>query len=404
MVQPTRQIVPILDALKFRGANREPLRAFTGQEWSQLLELCDRMNLTLPLRRVCGADLPLSVCTRIDDNIRSNEARFARMTQTYAEIANALQSAGIEYVVLKGFAQWPAFMRGPRNRLQSDIDLFSPPESIVAVRDALQRIGYGRIPGGEHLPRGHVPPMTQPTTWQWRGNFYDPEAPLGVDLHWRFWNEAGERIEATGVEQFWHRRVERQWQGLSCPALHPVDAFGYSALHVLHHLVLEGPTPFHVYELAWFLHSHAENRQFWEDWKEMHPSSLRRLQAVSFRLALEWFDCSLPAAIEEEIDCLSPPVKRWFVRYRESPLDASGHPNKHSLWLHLSLLNSARDRIAVFGNVIFPLRMPPAHIAKSRSIGGLAAFGRYALQRIRYHLRLLPVTLVEGWQWWWDGK
>jgi predicted MFS family arabinose efflux permease len=394
----------VLEALKFGGARRGGLLAMTDSEWQDLLSLGGFVRLTLPLRQLCGDDLPNWVREQIDQNIADNTERFSRIRKTYVEIASALQCAGAEYVVLKGFAQWPASMQGPHIRAQSDIDLFSPPESILAVRDALSSIGYAPVPGQEHQPKGHLPDMMRETTWRWRGNYYDPEMPLGVDLHSRFWNEAGEHLDAKGVEEFWNRRVKREWQGLAVPALHPVDAFGYAALHVLHHLLLDAPTPYNVYELAWFLHCHAKDQAFWTDWKELHNDSMRQLEAVSFRLAHEWFDCSLHEAVEEEVNSLSPEVKRWFDCYRDSPLDSVVRPNKHALWLHLSLLRSTRDKAVVFCGALLPLRVPPAKAVQGWSARTFASFGSYVLRRLGYHLQSLPATLWEGGRWWWARK
>ncbi len=394
----------VMEALKFGGARRDGLLTMTDSEWKDILSQWGFVHLTLPLRQVCSDDLPNWVREQIDRKITHNTERFRRIRKVYVEIDSALQSAGAEYIVLKGFAQWPASMQGPHIRTQSDIDLFSPPESILAVRDALSGIGYAPTPGGEPQPKDHLPPMMRETAWQWRGDYYDPEMPLAVDLHSRFWNEAGERLDAKGVEQFWHRRVERQWGGLACPALHPVDAFGYTALHVLHHLLLDEPTPYNIYELAWFLHSHAEDQGFWTDWKDLHDDSLRQLEAVSFRLARDWFNCCLHEAVEEEVGSLSPEVKRWFDRYRESPLDSVVRPNKHGLWLHLSLLRSTRDQAAVFCNALLPVRVPPVGAVKGWSARTFASFGSYAVRRLRYHLQSLPATLWEGGRWWWAKK
>src|SRR6266852_5905544 len=141
------------------------------------------VHLTLPLRQVCSDDLPNWVREQIDRNITHNTERFRRIRKVYVEIDSVLQSAGAEYIVLKGFAQWPASMQGPHIRTQSDIDLFRPPESILAVRDALSGIGYAPTPGGEPQPKDHLPPLMRETAWQWRGDYYDPEMPLAVDLH-----------------------------------------------------------------------------------------------------------------------------------------------------------------------------------------------------------------------------
>ena len=79
-----------------------------------------------------------------------------------------------------------------------------------------------------------------------------------------------------GLDGFWTRREGHR--------LHPVDALGYAALHLTRHLLRGNLRPFHVWELAYFLHQQHEEA-FWQDWKEWHSPSLRRLEAVAFLLA-----------------------------------------------------------------------------------------------------------------------
>ena len=135
----------------------------------------------------------------------------------------------------------------------------------------------------------------RPSSWQWRGDFFDPEMPLAIELHFQFWNPRLEHLPAEGVDEFWTRRVHRQVGGADLAVLCPADAVGYAALHLLKH-VLHGDTrPFHVYELAAFLHRHADNAAFWADWHELHSVSMRRLQTVSFLLAEAWFGCRMCA-------------------------------------------------------------------------------------------------------------
>ena len=46
----------------------------------------------------------------------------------------------------------------------------------------------------------------------------------------------------------------------------------------------------------------ADDRVFWQRWKSTHEESLRAIQAISFRLASEWFDCRVPVEVVEEFD------------------------------------------------------------------------------------------------------
>ena len=311
----------IVAALRFHDAQGKALRSLTDDDWRDLLPLCDMMHLTIPLRRICGDDLPEWVRSRIDQNICDNQERYEGIKATYLELANALAEQGVEHIVLKGFTQSPAFVDDPRFRMQSDIDLFCPPESILQARDALSEIGYEPVLGGEHQASDHLPTLKRRSNWSWRGNHFDPEMPVSVELHFRFWNEKETRLRPKGLDQFWARRVERQIDDFSFPALSKIDSVGYSALHVFHHL-MGGLVPHHVYELARFLQVNAGDEQLWRDWYELHDPSLRRIEAVCFRLAMDWFDCRVPQQVQDEIDSLPSSAQQWIHKYSKSPLNS----------------------------------------------------------------------------------
>jgi hypothetical protein len=242
--------------------------------------------------------------------------------------------------------------------------------------------------------------MMRKTAWEWRGNYFDPEVPVGVDLHFRFWNDTTSRICLKGVDQFYVRRQERRVSGFTFQALSAVDSLGYAALHVFHHLQMGGLTPYHVYELASFLDRNVDHDALWNDWQNLHDRSLRRVEAISFRLARDWFACQVPAVAEQEIDNLPNAVHVWFQRYGDSPLRALVHPNKHSLWLHLSLLESTRDKARVFCHSLLPLRVPPVSAMQRWSLRTYPKFLSYAISRLAYHVRNVPGTLWEGLKWW----
>ncbi len=391
----------VLEALQFRGARRDALRTLTDAEWKDILSHWAWVRLTLPLRQVCGEDLPHWVRSEIDQNIADNTERFERIKKTYLEIAGALRDANLEHLVLKGFAQWPAYMQGPNVRTQSDIDLFCPPESVFHARDTLGELGYRWLPGLENKLSDHLPPLEKQDEWQWRGKHFDPEIPVSVELHFRFWNEAHTRLGPRGLEEFWIRRVERQLHDFTFPALEQPDSLAYAALHVLRHLLTRGLLPYHVYEISWFLHTNADNKPFWKKRQESHHDSLRSLEAVCFRLATDWFDCRLPGEVDEEIRSLPTPVQQWFQKYGDSPLACLLRPNNDALWLHLSLLKSPADKRSVLCRGFLPI-LPPAVAVKRWTLRNYGEYFVHAISRVPYHSRLLPRTLWGGFRWWWS--
>jgi MFS family permease len=394
----------VMEALKFCSPRRDGLRSMTDAEWKDFFSQWGFLRLTLPLQHICGDDLPLWVREQIDQSTANNTERFSRIKKDYAEIAGALSDAGVEHLVLKGFAQWPAYMQSPRFRVQSDLDLFCPSESIFRARDVLHTLGYLSAQGKEHQATEHLADLKRESNWQWRGKLFDPEMPLSVDLHFCFWDKDFTRLDPHGLDKFWQRRVERQLDDLRFPALDQVDSLAYCALHILRNVLTDGLLAYQVYELAWFLHTSADDASFWEQWSASHDDSLRSLEAVCFRLARDWFSCRLPQEAEREIEFLPTPVQRWFNDHGKSPLADMISPNKDALWLHLGLLSSASDKRLVFCRRIFPVQIPPAKAVRDWPLRIYGTFALHVISRVTHHLRLLPPTLWQGLCWWWSGK
>jgi predicted MFS family arabinose efflux permease len=397
-------VTAVMEALSFGHAGRDGLRAMTDPEWKQILSHWGFVRLMLPLRQRCNEYLPAWVREEIDQNIADNTQRFRRIQAAYSEIASTLDQAGAEHVVLKGFAQWPSRMQSPRFRAQSDIDLYCPPSDIVRARDALRGIGYESVQGSEHQDTDHLPPLARKCEWQWRGKPFDPDLRVSIDLHFRFWSKALTRLDPGDLDEFWVRRVERQLEDFDFPALNQVDSLAYSSLHVLRNLLLGGLLPYHVYEIAWFLHDTADDQAFWKQWRDSHHESLRSLEAVGFRLARDWFACRLPQEVEEEISQLPAAVDKWFADYGNSAVAELTHPNKDALWLNLSLLTSASDKRYVFFARLFPMPVPPVRAVARWPLRIYRKFSRHVISRVSYHTRLLPPTLWRGFRWWWSSK
>ena len=167
-------------------------------------------HLTLPLMRTCREDAPGWVLSRANRNLADNRMRVKRIETAYREVAQAFERAGVEHLVIKGFAQYPDFTDSLDHRMQSDIDLYCPEDSILAAQAALRSLGYESNQTLEKFPADHLPEMTRKREWRWRGNEYDPEMPPAIDVHFCFWNFAATRLAIPGVDQFWGRRIVRQ--------------------------------------------------------------------------------------------------------------------------------------------------------------------------------------------------
>jgi predicted MFS family arabinose efflux permease len=397
----------LLKALRFHGGSTEALGRLESKGWRKLLEFADRMRLTLVFSNRCSDSLPDSVRERTDSNFRSNCRRYESILNAQLEMAAAFDARAIQFVVIKGLTQSPGFCADPRLRMQYDVDLYCPPEHIPGARDALVELGYESATPTEKIPLDHLPTMLRKTNWRWRGDYFDPEIPPSVDVHFRFWDPHTECFDAPGVDKFWPRRSAFALNGHRIAALSRTDALAYSALHMLRHWFRGSLRPCHVYELAYFLENHAEDDAFWCAWIEQHPAELRRLQSVCFRLASDWFGCRLHAAVEDEMRLLPASVKHWFEHSAASPMAALFSSNKDEVWLHLSLINSGPGRRTVFLRRALPMLMPPRqepYCPESQRTWRVRVqnHGRYAvhvLQRTVHHARVLAPLLWQGRHW-----
>ena len=417
-----QNVEALLQALRFRDPQSDGLRQLSESQWTDLLGLCDLMHLTLPLARAYSSALPVWVRTRIERNYSDNSAHFERVKAAYTEAAHAFHENGIEFLVIKGFTHYPDFVDDPRLRLQCDVDFVVLRKSVFVAQKALLRLGYvsdktlvdwGYDPEAdpEHLPCDHLPGLSRKTDWLWKGNFFDPEIPVGMELHFRLWDEPLMRLKLSGLEEFWNRRVQRSIEGIQFASLHQADRVGYVALHLLSDLqrgalVLKG-----AYELAGFLHRTASDDALWQTWQNQHDDDLRETEAVGFCLAKGIFPCEISPCVVAELDRLPAAIHQWFKEFALSPVERIFSPNKDSVWLHVAMLKSPRDQIAAIRQGLVPGRVPPVDVpGRDTNKRGeqrrfwpshrYAKYLSYITLRIVHHSRALVSSLMHGLQWW----
>ena len=397
-----------LSALRFSAGSGAALEGLGENDWATLLKFGDRTQLTLPLNARYGHIFPSDVRSEIDRRAASQQLRVESLKRTFLEIDALLRNRGIEHTVLKGFTHCPDFIPALHDRMQYDIDLYTPLQYREAW-DAVRGVGYEPIQELSKFPLDHLPTLIRKTGWQWRDDFYDPDLPLSIEIHFRLWDRETERLSPEGLEEFRDRCVWREEHGLRFLSLHPADRLGYAALHLLRHVLRGDLKPLHLYEHAHFVHTHSADEAFWRTWSDLHQTSLQQLEALCFALAVRSFACDVPEIVAERIAALPDPVTAWLQRHGDSPLTSLFHPNKDELWLHLSLLRSGADRRAVFLRRMFPMRMPgpvdAVHLPKERitwriHIRKRWRYGVFISQRLLRHARALPQVVRNGLKWW----
>lgn len=412
-----REVAALIAVLQLKGATTESLLEIEDHEWESLLKFCDPAHLTLPLAQVAVRGLPTWVAERLKKNLADNGARFARVEATYKEAAAALNQAGIEYVVLKGFTQAPDYVRDLRLRMQSDLDLYCPKEMIGRALEALIGIGYQPEHTIDYSRADHLPTMIRRRSWQWDGNAFDPEMPLSIELHFCLWNEAVCGFAVPETDRFWERRIKRSLGDLSFPDLHPIDHLGFMALHILRGLLTGDWIIHHVHEMATFLHLCAKDDAFWRDWKELHSDSFRALQAIAFFHARCWFCCDVHPDVLNQIEKLPTVQREWLERFAGSALESMFHRNKDQAWLHASLVKPARKQAEIIWRTIVPARIssipsidaPAIRIRnrqsrKSSTSNRYAQYVAYLFGRVIEHARSFPAVMLHGLLLWLSSR
>ena len=400
----------VFDALHFAEPHCDALSGLADAEWGQLIDFCHRTQLAIPFALHCHDRLPPWVAARFDQNLVNNAERWRRLKLVYRQASGAFQSAGLEFVTLKGFTHAPHFVAYPHHRAQYDLDLLFSHGQIFAARDVARGLGYESLDGRNRHPVDHLATLIRKTGWEWRGDYFDPELPLALELHFRLWNAGTEGFAVPSVEHFWERRKRRTIEDLEFTSLAAIDLPGYASAHALRHLLRGDSRPSHLYEIAYFL-EHNSDAEFWRAWRESHDQSLRRVEAICFAMAHLWFGCRLPAIAQDEMEQLPEPVRAWLVAYADTPGVNLFHPAKDELWLHLSLLDAGYSRLAILRRRLMPLQLPgpvdavllPDHVIGWRI--RLRSAWRYLVflaSRMWRHARALIPTLWSGAAWGWS--
>jgi hypothetical protein len=413
VMKASRWIPAVLGALRFHERDEEDLRRLAEREWPALLTTTDADYLTVPLAVRCNSLFPAEA----QRQLRQTRARQAlchqKLLATYVEIIDAFQRHNVEFVVLKGIAQWPWYVDAPEDRSQSDIDFYCPPGSIKTASRCLADLGYRPAHEGAPVPADdgadHLPILIRRTGWTWQGDFYDPERPPSVELHFRFWDRATEGFTAGDADGYFARRVVRDICGVPAPTLSPGDGLTYSAMHLIRHLLRGELRKRHVYEMAHFLERSADQNEFWNEWDQAGSPQSRLVEAMAFRLSTEWFRPRSHSLVKQAIDQLPVPVSRWFDLFAWSP--AAARPNKDELWLHFCLVSDAEARRKIALRRLLPSKPRvtlDAHVSTEKRSLRLVLRRRvfvwsFLAKRAVHHLRALLPVVTSGLRWWKAG-
>jgi hypothetical protein len=404
-----REFAAAIEALQLPAPNTDALVELSDAEWRKLLNICDLAHLTLSLAQLPSRGFPAWVVERLQRNVADNTLRAKCVQALYTEAAAALERARVPHLVIKGFTLSPDYVRDARFRVQNDLDFYVPPHHIDTAVAALQSLGYSSALDCHCELADHVPSLVRPGG-EWKGNMYDPDLALGIELHFCLWNSANSRISLPEVEFFWRRRVQRRFGAFSFWSLGDVDQFGYFALHVLRDVFAGDWIAHHVLELATFLDRRACDTAFWSRWQKLHSPHLRQIEAVAFLIAHTWFSARLSEEVRDEIAALPAALTRWVESLGGCPLEASYRKTREGRLLQFLLADSWDSKLHALRHALLPsvFTIPSGselHVRNRRFRA--PSLNRYYLDRIawlshrlRAHLQADASFLVHGIRYW----
>jgi hypothetical protein len=389
---PPNHIVAVLEALQFSTPSTHRLDHLVEKEWLQLLDWCDTRQLTLSLPNCCGPSLPADVRANILEKSKRYAIRFERLKSNLFEITGALHAAQLDFVLLKGLSHAPVMTPNALLRAQGDIDLWLRGPNVYKAQEVLQTLGYAFAAGSRSR---HLGPMARPNNWRWRGDLFDPEMPISIELHYELWSSEAECIEVPQLEQFWARKIVRDFDGHKIHVLCDQDLLGFAALHLLLHLV-HGDLPLQrAWEIARFLDIHTADERFWETWRITHCAELRRLETSIYYLVSRWFSCRLPQSVSDYAVNMTNGLRYWLDKFYLSPLSGQWRPNKREVWLHLALINNRRNKFKVLFRRLFPRTLPQTQQGVT-SPALLVRHLQLITSRLARHVSTLIPTIFDG--------
>jgi hypothetical protein len=312
------------------------LSAFDAKAWQSTFHWLDNSNLALLLLRKIRDEnfldvLPLSVFSRLEQNLVNNRIRVARMADEFRTINSTFGNAGLACPVIKGFSLFPHSCPDPYLRQPSDLDYLVTEENQPAAQNELFKLGYSSRP---HVPRGCEyckGPLRVPSNPEGQ---YDPRTSFVVELHLDIWDEAEHGILLPSLASRTYRTQICQWEGSVFTALSEEDSFLLQAVHTMRH-ILDGWTKLSwFYEIGYFLQGMGRDDALWERVKSQCASSkvLRDFVAIVSQLTAQFFKATIPDVVTEWIIQLDRPVRLWTEHYGKQFLFAKVPFHEISLW------------------------------------------------------------------------
>ena len=344
--------------------------SLSEHQWETYLKKLDRAGMVfhfLSRLRLHGdfEATPPRIQVRLKKNLQDQTDRHLLISREFLEFNRSLQEKKIRYVCLKGLTAFPDFVDDPIHHIQSDHDFLIYPEDLECANEVF--LGLGFEPVDSHSGRNvdHLPTLVKCSGWRWKGNFYDPEIPRAIELHFRLWDAEFEGISIHSLEEVWQNSIVREISGIRIPVLSRQDALTYAVMHAFRHLLRNDLRLSHLYELAFFLNRSVHDTAFWNVFGEKlrHCPTSLKVTATMFQLARHCFEPEVsPLVLEFVARYLPPAGQLWIKKFGRKEALSSYRQSKSGLFLQINFTSTRREGWLKIWKKLLPQHLPPKYL------------------------------------------
>jgi hypothetical protein len=371
--------------------------SFSEADWEKAFTWLDLSGLTLYLRdrleRQNSCDMvPGCVRERLDRCQAENRRRVLAMTEELKVLNAMFKSEAIEHLVLKGFSLCPDYCADPAIRTQYDHDFLIRSESVSRTAALFQAAGYRRKTSSDEHPIEYCRPDPTPGRRPELVGLYSPQLRRSIELHYRLWESAEEKIEIDLARDLFEHAATRRWNEIEYMGLGDEDALVFQVLHAFRHILRNWCRLSVFLEIAHFLNRRSADTSFWIRFAH-RINELRwvpEATMVVFSLAETLFSAPIPEAIKGQLTSARYPVLAlWTERYGRSSALSNFRNDKYSLFLHREFVQDSVTWAGIRKRRLFPLQRPhrlpaPFHRRSSR-LAKLWMDGCHAIRRVKFH-------------------
>jgi len=402
-----RAITGYLTVSSWPGEHLMKLASFAHGDWQRGLEWLDQTGLALRLwdrLKASGAQgaVPPGIAVRLEQNMADHSSRVSSMAEEFDSINRVFEAAGIDHVVLKGFALAPEYTPDARLRPAYDYDYLVQPASMERVSHILGGAGYIQRRERVDHPIVYVHSSRTPRIPSRREDLYSANLHRSLEIHTRLWEPEALKIPLPLPDDFLARKRLRSWQGHRYYSLSEEDELLFQVLHAFRHILECWCRLYTFLEIAHFLERRQSDLAFWQRFADRISVSprLAEMAGVVFSLAARLFGAPLPATIDAGVlHKMRHPLLLWVNRYGCDSALANFTGNKYSLLLYREFVPDDATWREIRRRRLFPLHRP--NRAGGGPTPGISARITAVSKQITYVARRLSHHVIAAAQYEW---